>query len=183
MTGFMPIGIGSRKLCHLVLQAKWSFGAMQVSLSQLVADHVPDMRSIVLKAQDVAFSTSVDDFLADNEKGVFPYVILLEEDVVGFFKIEESYHQTHDFCPADGLGLRMVAIDNRQQGKGIGTAMIKALPALLRERHSDFSVVYLTVNCKNPAAKRCYEKGGFEDTGALYLGGDLGPQHIMFMRF
>lgn len=156
---------------------------MQVSFAELVSDHFPAVRLIILGEQDVAFSTSVEEFLAEDVNGIYRYLILLDDQVVGFFKIQETYSQEHDFCPAEGLGLRMVAIDNRQQGKGLGTAMIKALPSLLRECHGGFSAVYLTVNCQNPAARRCYEKGGFEDTGSLYLGGGLGPQYIMRMAF
>lgn len=156
---------------------------MDVSFAELVSDHGSVVRAIALSEQDVAFSTSPEQFLRHDVEGVDRYVILLDDEIVGFFKIQTTYSQDHDFCPIDCLGLRMVAIDNRQQGKGIGTAMIQALPAFLRARYSDFSIVYLTVNCKNPAARRCYEKGGFEDTGTLYLGGDLGPQHIMCMTF
>lgn len=156
---------------------------MKVSFAKLVSDHFTAVRSITLSEQDVAFATSAEQFLADDADGIFRYVILFDDLVVGFFKIQETYSQSHDFCPPEGLGLRMVAIDNTKQGQGIGTAMVRVLPSLLRTQHGDFSVAYLTVNCQNPAARRCYEKGGFEDTGALYLGGELGPQHIMRMVF
>ncbi|GAM64435.1 histone acetyltransferase HPA2 [Vibrio ishigakensis] len=56
---------------------------------------------------------------------------------------------------------------------------VQQLPRFLQETYSDYHAVYLTVNCKNPAAFQCYLKAGFVDTEELYLGGDAGPQHVM----
>ena len=70
-------------------------------------------------------------------------------------------------------------LDKNQQGKGLGTGTVKALFPYLQANYSAYESIYLTVNCKNPAAFNCYQKGGFEDTNEQYLGGAAGPQFIM----
>ncbi|CAM2834384.1 GNAT family N-acetyltransferase [Moritella viscosa] len=84
-----------------------------------------------------------------------------------------------EFHVENGVGLRTFAIDFNQQGKGLGTSSVKALFPYLKENDSSYNFVYLTVNCKNPGARVCYLKGGFEDTGKQYLNGAAGPQYIM----
>jgi RimJ/RimL family protein N-acetyltransferase len=39
----------------------------------------------------------------------------------------------------------------------------------------------LTVNVTNPVAVRVYRQAGFSDTGRQYLGGALGPQHVLVL--
>ncbi|WP_386680811.1 GNAT family N-acetyltransferase [Loktanella sp. R86503] len=99
--------------------------------------------------------------------------------LVGMFRIDPQFARTHDFAPANAFGLRSVIVDRAHQGRGIGTAMIRALPAYLMVQYPAARQLYLTVNLRNPAARASYLRGGFHDTGAQYLGGDAGPQHIL----
>jgi hypothetical protein len=39
--------------------------------------------------------------------------------------------------------------------------------------------VVLTVDVRNVAARTAYLCGGFVDAGERYLGGSLGPQHVL----
>ena len=48
----------------------------------------------------------------------------------------------------------------------------------MRQRHPGIERLVLTVNLRNAAAISTYLKAGFQDTGALYHGGDSGPQHV-----
>jgi len=48
-----------------------------------------------------------------------------------------------------------------------------------RGRHPGATRLVLTVNVTNPRAIRTYLKAGFCDTGRLYHGGRLGPQHVL----
>ena len=43
----------------------------------------------------------------------------------------------------------------------------------------DATHLALTVNTSNPLAIRVYLRSGFTDTGRLYYGGRLGPQHVL----
>ena len=57
--------------------------------------------------------------------------------------------------------------------------MLRALPPFARERYPDATRLALTVNTSNPRAIRVYLRSGFTDTGRLYYGGRLGPQHML----
>jgi len=107
------------------------------------------------------------------------HVILADGQPVGFFAIQPDYGTAYDFAPDDAIGLRMFSIDHAAQGKGHATAACRLLTGYLAAAYPGRAACYLTVNVKNPGARRVYEKGGFVDTGALYLGGGYGPQHVM----
>ncbi len=109
------------------------------------------------------------------------HVILKGGDPVGLFRLDDAFHENHDFAPQGSVGLRSVIVDRAHQGRGIGTTMIRALPAYLARNHPAAVTLLLTVNLRNTAARRIYLKGGFTDTGTLYLGGSAGPQHVLRM--
>ncbi|WP_417263581.1 GNAT family N-acetyltransferase [Celeribacter sp.] len=98
---------------------------------------------------------------------------------VGFFAIDRSYAESHEFAEPGALGLRMFLIDHKAQGRGIASKACATLKTYLAETYPERSLCYLTVNCRNPHARKAYLNGGFTDTGALYHGGGFGPQHIL----
>lgn len=126
---------------------------------------------------------TISDALDATTDRVHLHLILDENLVVGVFLIDLSYSEKYDFSPLDSLGLRAYMIDSRYQGKGFGTLAIKLLPTYLKEIYTHHNHIFLTVNCKNLSARRCYLNGGFLDTEQLYLGGAAGPQHIMKLAF
>lgn len=150
-----------------------------LEINKLDDSHITAIKMISLTEEQVRFAGTAESFLAEVSETVHRYVIEYGAEVVGFFKIDVEYPRKYEFCPEGALGLRAFAIDRSQQGKGIGKGTVGALFPYLKLNYPEHSAVYLTVNCKNPAAISCYEKGGFERTGELYLGGAAGPQHIM----
>lgn len=150
-----------------------------VTIERLTASHINEVKSIELMEEQIQFAGTAQDFLQDKDESVLLYITKSDGHVVGFFKIDTAYPTTYEFCPSGSVGLRAFAIDKKQQGKGLGTRAVKALLAFYQGQINGDSNIYLTVNCKNPAARVCYLKSGFEDTGELYLGGPAGPQHIM----
>ena len=81
------------------------------------------------------------------------------------------------------IELRNFFVSPQAQGRGVGTAACAALPSFLPRKFPEARGVALTVNCRNAAAYRVYEKAGFIDTGELYEGGRSGPQHVMLIPF
>jgi len=110
------------------------------------------------------------------------HVISAGKNIVGFFNIDTGYSSSYSFAKSDELGLRAFFIGSGNQGKGYGKAAALELKPYLVREYSSYSSIALTVNCKNPAAYKCYLGAGFEDTGALYHGGKAGPQQIMRME-
>ncbi len=108
-----------------------------------------------------------------------PHLIISNGEVAGFFLLDLSYTETYGFSNSKALGVRALLVDQRFQGQGVATKAINLLPSYVVNNYPDFQVLQLTVNCRNKVAYNCYCKCGFEDTGALYLGGPVGPQHVM----
>ncbi|WP_419298893.1 GNAT family N-acetyltransferase, partial [Acinetobacter calcoaceticus] len=54
------------------------------------------------------------------------------------------------------------------QGRGVGTALLKALPDYLKQRGE--KIISLSVDLQNPGAKKLYERMGFVKKGELMIG-------------
>ena len=130
---------------------------------------------------DPEFSGAARDTLSAAElaPGRTPVVGLLDGVPFGFLMLDVG-PEVRVYAPGDGVvGVRGVYVDATCQGRGLGTAMLRELPAFARGRHPGATRLVLTVNVTNPRAIRTYLKAGFCDTGRLYHGGRLGPQHVL----
>ncbi|PKH06042.1 GNAT family N-acetyltransferase [Moritella sp. Urea-trap-13] len=150
-----------------------------VTIEKLTNLSAEAVLKVTLAEEQVKFAGTAADFLADGSDTIHLHVIKFDDDVVGFFKIDVMYSLSNELGIENCIGLRAFAIDVNQQGKGLGSASVKALFPYLKQNYSSYGSIYLTVNCKNPGARICYQKGGFEDSGEKYLGGAAGPQYIM----
>jgi GNAT superfamily N-acetyltransferase len=111
-----------------------------------------------------------------------PCTALLDGVPVAFF-ILDTGSDVALYEPAPGtVGVRALYVDRERQGQGVGTAMLRALPDLARRLYPDGERLALTVNVTNPVAVRAYLHAGFTDTGRVYRGGALGPQHVLVYR-
>lgn len=109
------------------------------------------------------------------------HVILSGDELAGFFAIDRDYAAAHTFAPAGDIGLRMMVMDARFAGKGVARTAFEGLSGYLSAQYPTAEAVWLTVNLRNPRARSLYLRSGFADTGALYHGGPMGPQHILRM--
>ncbi|HET8905093.1 MAG TPA: GNAT family N-acetyltransferase [Saccharospirillum sp.] len=152
---------------------------MALTIERLARDQYELATALSVAPEQLEFTGTVADALAGVGEGRQPHGIWLDQSLVGFFIVDTRFDLEFDFCEAGSLGIRTFLIDNRRQGQGLGKAAAKALRPYLAEAYPASATVWLTVNCRNQAAYRCYEQGGFADTGDLYLGGAAGPQHVM----
>lgn len=136
-----------------------------------------------LKVADgqVPFVGIISELIAEIPNGIDSHVILAGEQIVGFFKIDTTYADNYDFTLENEIGLRAFFIDENHQGRGYGKSASQALKTYLATHYQGYGSIALTVNCKNPNAFNAYIRGGFIDSGELYLGGRAGPQYIMRM--
>ncbi|MEX0304179.1 MAG: GNAT family N-acetyltransferase [Leisingera sp.] len=155
---------------------------MQITLRPVARSEFDLVSRVQVEPDQVRFSGTVAQAFEDDEDGVDFHAILARGEVIGFFKIDRLYHETYSFARADELGLRAFMIDRCQQGRGYATAAVAALATYLPGQYPDRSALLLTVNFQNPAAIRCYLKGGFEDSGGIHPHGIAGPQHILRMK-
>ena len=150
-----------------------------ITIERLEESHVALVQAIQLTDEQVKFAGTAAEFLLDGSETTHLHVIKSNNEVVGFFKLDIAYADSYEFCPEGSIGLRAFVLDKNQQGKGLGTGTVKALFPYLKANYSAYESIYLTVNCKNPTAFNCYQKGDFEDTNEQYLGGAAGLQFIM----
>ncbi|SLN47651.1 Acetyltransferase (GNAT) family protein [Falsiruegeria litorea R37] len=153
-----------------------------LTLSPITETNRGQFLSVSVTPDQIKFSGTVAEAYGSAEEGIDFHGIWLGDQPVGFFKIDRLYHTRYPFAGEHGLGLRAFMIDAGQQGQGLATQAVEALKTYIPQHYSDALVVVLTVNMSNPAAIRCYLKGGFEDTGETWPHGEAGPQHIMRME-
>ncbi|WP_028670441.1 GNAT family N-acetyltransferase [Saccharospirillum impatiens] len=152
---------------------------MGVTLRRLGRDECQLAAGLTVAPEQRVYTGTVTEALAGMGEFRHPHGVFLDETMVGFFIVDSAFAVEFDFCDANDLGIRTFLIDSQHQGLGLGKAATVALRPFLVTAFPGVSAVWLTVNCRNPGAYRCYEQGGFSDTGALYEGGSAGPQHVM----
>lgn len=145
----------------------------------------PAVLALSVHPEQVAFTGEMPGLLeaAEADPRQVPMCILADGEVVGFFRLDFTPGAVarRDFGPGS-VGLRSFLIGRERQGEGLGTGALHALTAWLREHHREVRRIVLSVNRRNPEARRVYERVGFEVDGEPYLGGPAGPQDVMVWR-
>ena len=154
-----------------------------IKIEKMTSQHLGELITLGLDESQVKFVGTIDDILTMINAQIRPYVITVENQVVGFFLIDTVYKKNNDFVTSKSLGLRKFFIDNKHQGNGYAKQTLNLLPDYLAVTYPNHTDVYLTVNVKNNVAKNLYLKNGFQDTEELYLGGPSGPQHVMKLAY
>lgn len=150
-----------------------------IKIEQMTPSHYEEVCDLSVSQEQMQYVGDINEILCLISTAVHPNVILADGAVVGFFLTDMTYQHAYDFCEAETLGFRAFFIDQRFQGQGLGTRAMSVIKSFIQSTYPAFNWLYLTVNCKNPVARHCYEKVGFEDTQTFYYGGNAGPQHIM----
>ncbi len=114
--------------------------------------------------------------LAERDPARHPYVLLEASRPVAFLVLDETPSEAD---PSADLLLRGFLVDAAEQGRGVASRAVAALPEVVRRDFPAARTVVLTVNVRNPAARAVYLRGGFVDAGELHLGGSAGPQHVL----
>lgn len=154
-----------------------------LNLHPMQPKHLAEVAELQVAPEQIKFVGCIEDIMVNIDNFIHPHVMLFNDTVVGFFLIDTTYSAQYPFAAPGSLGLRAFFVSEPFQGQGFGKQAVQLLSIYLPAHYPQYDTIYLTVNCKNPAAKRCYELGGFRDTGELYLGGDAGPQQIMILNF
>jgi GNAT superfamily N-acetyltransferase len=156
---------------------------VSITLSEVTAALRPQVLALAPLPEQEPFSGAARDTLptAEVTPGRLGVVALLEERPFGFLMLDVG-PEVRAYAPGDGVvGVRGVYVDAGSQGRGLGTAMLRALPEFARPRYPGATRLALTVNVSNPRAIRAYLRAGFVDSGRMYYGGRLGPQHVLEM--
>jgi diamine N-acetyltransferase len=98
-------------------------------------------------------------FIRPGGATVLPYGIYAGAQLVGFLAL------IHEAGRTDRCWINHFFIDSRQQREGYGSAALRALVGMLGEQCPQCRSVNLTVNPRNDAAQKLYQRFGFVDTG------------------
>ncbi len=153
----------------------------KVSLARLGPEDKARFAHIRVLPKQEVFSGTPEEAFAEDPVRFDLHGIFVDGAPVGLFKIDRAYHHDIPICAQGALGLRAFMIDADYQGRGIATAVVRAMQAHLAGQYPDRPSVDLTVNHVNKAAIACYLKGGFVDTGQDWLEGRAGPQDLLRM--
>ncbi|RNL78116.1 GNAT family N-acetyltransferase [Halostreptopolyspora alba] len=118
---------------------------------------------------------------ADADPNRTPFAVVVRDTAVGFGILDRGGNLVElTPTPRSAVLFRAFHLAPEWQGRGVGRAVCVALDPLVRAVAPEATEVLLTVNEANPAAIRAYLAGGFRDSGRRYLGGDAGPQLILY---
>ncbi|GAB2677362.1 GNAT family N-acetyltransferase [Thalassiella azotivora] len=130
-------------------------------------------------------AVTLPEALADPDR--HPFAVLAGDDPVGFGVLDRrGYLADVVDSPERAVLLRGFYLDAGAQGRGWGTQAARLVPALAADLPTDThprpELAVLTVNVRNERALASYLRAGWVDTERRYLGGDLGPQHLLVAR-
>ncbi|WP_293914877.1 GNAT family N-acetyltransferase [Deinococcus sp.] len=157
---------------------------IQLELAQL--GHAASLATLHLSAGQLEFTARPELVLAQTQDDPqrLPVVIVDGAEVVGFFALSAGPHCDKYLSEPDpqAVALSALSVDSRQQGRGVGTAAMLALPAFLARPDVAATFpqarrVVLVVNGRNPAARRVYERAAFGVIGERE--GPIGRQWVM----
>lgn len=151
----------------------------KVTLTPLTGALADQLRRVSVAPDQVVFSGQPAEFIDLNDPLIDVHVIMYGDQVAGMFRIDRGFHLHHRFAATTIVGLRTFLIDQHLQGRGIASGCAAQLQWYLSRRYPAAEAVMLTVNLRNPHARKAYLGGGFIDTGAQYMDGGAGPQHIL----
>lgn len=158
-----------------------SDSAMAVQLCPFRPEHAAALRALTLPAAQAEFTTHpaglLDSVPGDPQRQLV--TILRGGEVVGAFVLAVGEHRDRYLTgpDPDAVALSSLSVDAAQQGRGVGTAAMRALPGLVRALYPLARRVILIVNQRNPGARHVYGKAGFQVTATRE--GRIGPQWVM----
>jgi diamine N-acetyltransferase len=138
---------------------------MLVELITLTEPILQQCFELKVASDQTQYIASNSDSLAaakENEKVARPFAIYCDGEMVGFtmFAFDEDYED-----PDDRYWLWRFMIDEKQQGKGCGTAALRVIIQYFKEHGANN--IRLSTKETNIKALSLYHKAGFYDTGEM----------------
>lgn len=139
---------------------------------------------VILEPEQQAFGGTPSDFVdLERDPARHVFLIYVEETLTGVGSLMTGPISAAIWpLQTPAIQLRGFVIDPKMQGRGIGTMATKEVIRLAKTIDPSATHLTLTVNQRNPGARRTYEKVGFQTLPEPYLGGPAGPQDIMFIE-
>ena len=108
--------------------------------------------------------------------------VMAGERAIGFYRLDFAPRAVIGRAlPSPHLGLRSLLLDREWQGRGLGSAAVRACCRDARRRHPDRRWLALLVDCTNRPAIATYRRAGFHATGERRMVGSW-AQQLMLRR-
>jgi diamine N-acetyltransferase len=128
---------------------------------------------LAVTSQQVEFAgtveRSVESCKADQDNQIAGLAILENQTVVGFLVLKRGASAPPWADPTSAT-VSAMRIDLSCQGKGIGSAALRALPSWVAQNWPDSPLLALSVDEENQSARSAYAKAGFVDLGSRTQG-------------
>lgn len=113
-----------------------------------------------------------------NNKNVHFYFAFLNDELTGYFKLNEAGAQT-DINDKDSIEIERIYVLEEHQGKRLGQRFLEEITAIAKRKNAGY--LWLGVWEHNTGAIRFYERYGFEKSGthAYVLGNDVQTDWLM----
>jgi ribosomal protein S18 acetylase RimI-like enzyme len=140
------------------------------------------VRQLQISGAQVEFSGTIENAIAlceaDQSGNIAGLAIICDDQIIGFLLLKKSA-AAPDWTPPGAAIISALRIDMSQQGRGLGTAALCALPEWVAQYWSHISALVLSVDEDNVAGIRAYQKAGFRDLGQR-VPGRIGYVRYMF---
>ncbi|WP_028023378.1 GNAT family N-acetyltransferase [Enterovibrio calviensis] len=113
------------------LQKEKIKGARVITIERYTPEDETALLEISLSEEQEKYTASPRAFLFEEQGSADRFVVGYEGNIIGYFKIYRHFSNQLQPCETNAIGLRKFAIDQRQQGKGLGTATVKELATVL----------------------------------------------------
>ncbi|WP_404407160.1 GNAT family N-acetyltransferase [Jeotgalibacillus malaysiensis] len=153
----------------------------RVALKHYSDGYQEELTNFLLSKEQEQFTTLPADQLVRLTEEQTPVVITADQKAVGFFVMEQSERLKHYTDNECAYLLASLSITKSHQGKGYARQAMELLPEWVGKEFPACNEIVLSVNLKNSAAFRLYERTGFEDTGRR-ITGPVGEQRVMSLK-
>lgn len=138
---------------------------MNIELTDLSEDNLQQCFELKVASDQTQYIASNEDSwkaAKENGKVARPFAICCDGKMIGFtmFAFDEDYED-----PDDRYWLWRFMIDESFQGKGYGTAALRAIIRYFKDHGANN--IRLSTKDTNASALSLYRKAGFRDTGEM----------------
>ena len=151
---------------------------MTIRLSPLPRADVARVQHLVLPPHQADFVGTIAEMSADPDPLQDFHQGEAGEEVVAFFKTDRDFSRRVSWLPAGALGFRGLLVGGQYQGRGLGRALLAALPGYLAARYPGAAEVWLSVDAGNTLAAAAYTKAGWQAHPERFMG-RVGEEIVM----
>lgn len=155
-----------------------------LTVNELIEDYQSVLKKYCIKSE---FIDPVDDIIDKLKNSSYlksrPFAVYLKSDLISFYTIDSANINLGINRNNHGAyWLESFFITEKYRGKGLGKKVVCEIIKSMNKYFPEATTLNLTVNFRNHVAKNIYIECGMKDTGEIYDGGPVGPQHIFSIK-